>query len=204
MNVEVDRIPALHLSLSDMVFDDHTGLHRWVRIVGLVHDGDDVVITCDGDDQAIRIAAGTLVAVCRPATGVHHGGDDAAIQDSMCACYSGDVDSASAAVAAHAQEAPRPVSDGLRPYPNSNYEGMYGGDLDHVVDAVGGTPDAQTRGLRDAATRRHLTEVRNGRALAGGARAGDDQEEPVEHLADWYVGDVGYLIDTRDIGGSGR
>ncbi len=195
MNVEVDRIPALHLCLADMVFDDHAGLQRWVPIVGLTLDSEHVLVMCDGDEQPLRIPAGSLVAVRRPQHPGQHSDED--LHDRMSGWYPGDVDSASAAVAAHSQ-APQQAAAGSLPYPNSHYEGLYGGDLDHVVDAVGGTPDAETRGRRDAATRRHLTAAIQGSDASSDPAGEDEDSELLGRMGDGYVGDVRHLVDKRD------
>lgn len=195
MNVEVDRIPALHLCLADLVFDDHAGLQRWVPIVGLTLDTDHVLVMCQGDEQALRIPAGALVAVRRPELVGPHG-DDSDLNDRMSGWYPGDVDSASAAVAAHSQQSPQPPAGSL-PYPNSHYEGLYGGDLDHVVDAVGGTPDAETRGRRDAATRRHLTQSTPQAEPAQDDSAEDDDGELLGRMGDGYIGDVRHIFDKK-------
>jgi hypothetical protein len=190
MSVEVERIPAIQLSLADMVFDDHTGLQRWVRVVGLAIDSDHVQVMCEGDDQPLRIPAGALVAARRVAHPAAHG-DDSDMHDRMSAWYPGDVDSASAAVAAHAQE-PARAPDGQPAYPNAHYEGLYGGDLDHVVDAVGGVPDADTRIRRDQATRRHLTQAQ--RALAdAGLPVEEDDDDSLGRF-----GEVGYFGESKD------
>jgi len=190
MSVEVERIPAIQLSLADMVFDDHTGLQRWVRVVGLAIDGDHVQVMCEGDDLPLRIPVGALVAARRVAhPGAH--GDDPDMHDRMSGWYPGDVDSASAAVAAHAQE-PARAPDGQPAYPNAHYEGLYGGDLDHVVDAVGGVPDADTRSRRDEATRRHLTQAQ--RALAdAGLPVEEDDDDSLGRF-----GEVGYFGESKD------
>jgi len=194
MNVEVDRIPALHLCLADMVFDDHAGLQRWVPIVGLTLDAEHVLVMCEGDEQALRVPAGALVAVRRPE---HPGQHDDDVHDRMSGWYPGDVDSASAAVAAHSQQPQQAATDSL-PYPNSHYEGLYGGDLDHVVDAVGGTPDAETRGRRDAATRRHLTAANQDPDASADAAGEDDEGELLGRMGDGYVGDVRHIVDKKD------
>jgi hypothetical protein len=108
------------------------------------------------------------------------------------------VDSASAAVREHSR-APKPAPAQTLPYPNSHYEGLYGGDLDHVVDAVGGTPDTETRGRRDEATRRRQSEVRPGTDQSG-APAGEDDEgegELLGRMGDGYAGDVSHVFDRK-------
>jgi hypothetical protein len=193
MTVDVDRIPALHLSLSDMVWDHHPQQQRWVRIVGLALDDDHVIVTCEGDDQVIGIPAQALVAVRRPGP-LGPPGDDAEVHETMSGWYPGDMASASAAVSAHAQRsAVRPAP--TKASPIAHYEGLYGGDLDHIVDAIGGVPDAETRDLRAAATRRHLAE---GQQEPSDGDASETDDDGTDNQADWYVGDVGYIVDNRD------
>lgn len=195
MNVEVDRIPAVQLSLADVVFDDRAGQRRWVGIVGLSRHGDDVLVTCSGADQPLRVPAGSLVATRRHAT--TGPGDETEIKVRMSDWYPGDVDSASAAVMEHSRST-EPTPTASEPYPNVRYEGLYGGDLDHVVDAVGGTPDTETRGRRDEATRRRQTAARP--VAEDAADSGEDDEGEAEmlgRLGDGYAGDVRRPSDQR-------
>lgn len=192
MNVEVDRIPAVQLSLADVILDEHTGRRRWVGIEGLLRQGDDVLVTCHGDEQPVRIPAGSLVATRRHAA--VGPGDDAEIKVRMSNWYPGDVDSASAAVLEHSRTA-KAAPTANEPYPNAHYEGLYGGDLDHVVDAIGGTPDTETRGRRDEATRRRQTAARS-----VDEDSGDDDEGEAEllgRMGDGYAGDVRPASDQR-------
>lgn len=197
MTVDVDRIPALQLSLADMVWDDHPEQQRWLIVVSLARDVDHVLVTCAGDQLPLRIPADALVGVRRIVAAHTHGGDED-VHAQISGYYPGDVASASAAVAAHADAhlPPRPSATPTRPYPNSHYEGLYGGDLDHVVDAVGGTPDAGTRDLRRAATKRHLTDPRDASGVA--EPTAETDEEIDERMAGWYAGDIGFLVDNRD------
>jgi hypothetical protein len=196
MSVHIDRIPALHLSLSDMIWDDHPTQQRWLGIVGLALDAQHVVVTCEGDEQALRIPVDTLVGV-RRVMPVSHTSDDAEVQALIAAAYPGDVATARAAAAAHADAhgAPRPSSTPTRPYPNSHYEGLYGGDLDHVVDAVGGSPDSQTRDLRDAATRRHMSDPHDSSGVA--EPTAETDEELAERMAGYYAGDIDSIVGRR-------
>ncbi len=198
MIVDVDRIPALQLSLADMVWDDHPEKLRWLTVVSLARDVDHVLVTCAGDDLPLRIPADALVGVRRIVASHPHAGDEAEVHAQISGSYPGDVSSASAAVAAHADAhlPPRPSATPTRPYPNSHYEGLYGGDLDHVVDAVGGTPDAGTRDLRDAATKRHLTDPRDASSVA--EPTAETDEEIDERMSGWYAGDIGFVVDNRD------
>jgi hypothetical protein len=197
MNVEVDRIPALQLSLADMVWDDHPEQQRWLMVVSLVLDVDHVLVTCAGDERPLRIPVDARVGVRRIVPAVPQAGDEAEVHAQISGYYPGDVSSASAAVAAHADAHLPRQSAGARtqPYPNSHYQGVYGGDLDHVVDAVGGTPDAQTRDLRNAATRRHLTDPHDASSVA--EPTSETDEELDERMSGLYSGDVGCLVDTR-------
>jgi hypothetical protein len=196
MTVEADRIPALQISLADMVWDDHPEQQRWLTVVSLALDVDHVLVTCAGDDKPLRIPVDVLVGVRRFIRSVPQSGDDE-MHDQIAGYYPGDVASATEAVAAHtdAHLPPRPASAPTQPYPNAHYEGLYGGDLDHVVDAVGGTPDAQTRDLRHAATKR-LSDARDASIVAEPDTETD--EELDERMAGWYAGDIGYVVDNKD------
>ncbi len=198
MTVDVDRIPALQLSLADMVWDDHPDQQRCLTVVSLVLDGDHILVTCAGDDQALRIPADALVGVRRLVPSVPHAGDEAEVNAQIAGYYPGDVASASEAVAAHADAhlLPKPTGSPTQPYPNSHYEGLYGGDLDHVVDAVGGTPDAQTRDLRKAATKRHLADAHDESSVA--EPTAETDEELDERMSGWYAGDIGFVVDNKD------
>ena len=198
MTVDVDRIPALQLSLADMVWDDHPDQQRWLTVVSLALDVDHILVTCVGDERPLRIPVDALVGVRRIVASGPHAGDDAQVQAEMSGYYPGDVAEASAAVAAHADAhlPPRPSATPTRPYPNSHYVGLYGGDLDHVVDAVGGTPDSQTRDLRHAATRRHLTDPHDASSVA--EPTSETDEEIDERMLGWYAGDIGFVVDNRD------
>lgn len=198
MTVDVDRIPALQLSLADMVWDDHPEQQRWLTVVSLALDVDHVLVTCAGDALPLRIPADAFVGVRRLVPAVPQAGDEAEVNAQISGSYPGDVASASAAVAAHADAhlPPKPSGTPTHPYPNSHYEGLYGGDLDHVVDAVGGTPDASTRDLRDAATKRHRTDPHDASSVAGPTAETD--EEIDERMYGWYAGDIGSIVDNRD------
>jgi hypothetical protein len=198
MNVEADRIPALQLSLADLVWDDHPEQQRWLTIVSIVLDGDHVLVTCAGDEQPLRIPADAFVGVRRIVRTSPHPGDDADMHALVAGHYPGDVAAASAAAAAHADahQPPRPSGSPTQPYPNAHYEGLYGGDLDHVVDAVGGTPDPQTRDLRHAATQRHLADAPAGSAAA--EPTAETDEELDERMSGWYAGDIGFVVDNKD------
>ena len=198
MTVDFDRIPALQLSLADMIWDDHPEQQRWLTVVSLALDVDHILVTCAGDDEPLRVPVDALVGVRRLVHAVPSAGDEAEVHAQISGYYPGDVASASEAVAAHADahQPPRPTGAPTQPYPNSHYEGLYGGDLDHVVDAVGGTPDAQTRDLRDAATKRHLTEARD--ASGAAEPTAESDEELDERMSGWYAGDIGFVVDNRD------
>jgi len=198
MTVDVDRIPALQLSLADMVWDDHPEQQRWLTVVSLALDADHVLVTCAGDERPLRIPADAFVGVRRLVPAVPHTGDDAEVHAQISGYYPGDVALARAAASAHADahQPPRPSAAPTQPYPNSHYEGLYGGDLDHVVDAVGGTPDTETRGRRHEATRRHLTDPHDSSSVAGPTSETD--EEIDERMYGWYAGDIGSIVDNRD------
>jgi hypothetical protein len=197
MTVDVDRIPALQLSLADMVWDDHPEQQRWLTVVSLALDVDHVLVTCAGDERPLRIPADAFVGVRRLVPAVPNAGDEAEVHAQISGFYPGDVALARAAAAAHADahQPPRPSNSPTQPYPNSHYEGLYGGDLDHVVDAVGGTPDAETRDLRHAATRRHLTDPHDASSVA--EPTAETDEEIDERMSGWYAGDIGFIVDNK-------
>ncbi len=196
MSVDVDRIPALHLSLADAVFDDHEGLQRWLRVVALAAENGDVLVTCEGDDQVLRFAADALVAARRAdVTGFEV--EDVDMNDWISTSYPGDVDSAAAAVVAHARDRSGSGAQTPRTAPVAHYEGLYGGDLDAIIDALGATPDARTRVLREAATRRHLTEAQLGSVSGAEASVELDDDDLIDTFGDWYVADGGFT----DMGG---
>ena len=195
MTVEVDRIPALQLTLADLVWDDHPEQQRWLTVVSLALDVDHVLVTCAGDQQPLRIPVDALVGVRRLVPAVPQVGDEDELHARIAGYYPGDVASATQAVADHtdAHLSPTPSGSTSQPYPNSHYEGLYGGDLDHVVDAVGGTPDEATRDRRLEATRRHLTERRD--APDAEQPTTESDEELDERMSGWYAGDIGFVVD---------
>jgi hypothetical protein len=168
-----------------------------LTVASLALDVDHVVVTYAGDDQPLRIPVDALVGVRRLVPSVPQAGDEAEVHAQISGYYPGDVATATQAVAAHtdAHLPPKRSGTATQPYPNAHYEGLYGGDLDHVVDAVGGTPDAQTRDRRLEATKRHLTDVRDTSAQAGPTTESD--EELDERMAGWYAGDIGFVVDNK-------
>ncbi len=190
-SVDVDRIPALQLSLADAVFDDHQGLQRWLRVVALATDGADVLVTCEGDRERLRFPSDALVAARRAALGEQEV-EDVDMNEWISRSYPGDVDSAAMAVVAHARDEADSGSQPPATAPVAHYEGLYGGDLDAIIDALGGTRDVRTRVLREAATRRHLTEAQLGSVSGAEASVELDDDDLIDTFSDWYVADGGF------------
>jgi hypothetical protein len=78
--------------------------------------------------------------------------------------------------------------------------GIYGGDLDHIVDAMGaGDPNVAARELRVAAIQRTLAAARAEHAPQPGEAETDEITAAVEaRMAGWYAGDVGFVAEHRD------
>lgn len=194
MNPEVYRVPAVQLSLADAVFDDRAGVERWLRVVALAVDGDDVLVTCQGEAEALRLPSRQYVAARRSGTPEAVAvAEDVDMNEWMSLSYSGDVASATAAVAAHAKDQPVVEPEPMLDDPVAHYEGgLYGGDLEAIIDALGGTSDARTRVLREAATRRHLAEAQGPGSSTPGRSADLDDDDLIDTLSEWYVGDGGF------------
>jgi hypothetical protein len=200
MNQHVDRIPPLELTLADAVRITVGQEQRWAPVIGLVRAGQSVAITCAGLDRALVLPAGVPVVVLRGADET----DDVDLEESMSGWYAGDVDSAGAAAAQRARGAAPPLrgsgvvaaaAAGLSRDPS--LVGIYGGDLDHVVDAMGGgDPNVAARELRVAAIQRTLAAGRVEHAPQPGEAETDEITEAVEaRMAGWYAGDVGYVTE---------
>jgi hypothetical protein len=198
MYTDADWTPPLLLTLEDSIWDDRTDAPGWVRIVGLALDGDHVQVTLDGSPgRVLRLPAVVPIHVLR-ATPV---GEEGAVDDQMASWYAGDVDSVGAAMTAHAQPAP-PVPGPGRAVPafarDPELVGIYGGDLDHVMDAVGAaSPDARARTLRDEVTRRSLAEAAAHPPARPETADPDAEEAQDERMAGYYGGDLGSVLEHR-------
>jgi hypothetical protein len=206
MTQHVDRIPPLELTLADAMRISVGEEQHWAPVIGLVLAGDRVVVTCAGLDRALTLPADVPVVVLR---GADTELDDGEFEASMSGWYAGDVDSA-AAGAAPAERAKRPApplrgsgvvaaaAAGLSRDPS--LVGIYGGDLDHIVDAMGGRdPNVTARELRVAAIQRTLAAAREEHAPQPGEAETDEITEAVEaRMAGWYAGDVDYVAEHGD------
>jgi hypothetical protein len=205
MITDADRILPTQLRLGDAIWDAHPTTATWARVVGLALSGEHVVVTCEGDPQPLRLPAGAPIAVQR--TGLHFPDpvDEAGVDERIAGYYAGDVASAGAAVAdrtlARQQGTPPRASDqGTRALVRDpSLTGIYGGDLDHVMDAVTGhEADPQASARRAAATQQRLAGASSAPA-AGHADADEDTDEAVvEHMQGWYAGDLGAVVQNTD------
>jgi hypothetical protein len=204
MSQHVDRIPPLELTLADALRITVGQQHRWAPVIGLVLAGEQVVVTCAGLDRALTLPAGVPVVVARSTEAE---GDDADVEASMSGWYAGDMDSAGAAAKERANGAPVPLAGsgvvaaaaaGLSRDPS--LVGIYGGDLDHIVDAMGaGDPNVAARELRVAAIQRTLAAAREEHAPQPGEVETDEITAAVEaRMAGWYAGDVDFVAEHRD------
>jgi hypothetical protein len=204
MSQHVDRIPPLELTLADALRITVGEQHRWAPVIGLVLAGDQVVVTCAGLDRALTLPAGVPVVVSRV---IEAPGDDGDVEASMSGWYAGDVDSAGAAAKERASSPAPPLrgsgvvaaaAAGLSRDPS--LVGIYGGDLDHIVDAMGGgDPNVAARELRVAAIQRTLAAAREEHAPQPGEAETDEITAAVEaRMAGWYAGDVDFVAEHRD------
>jgi hypothetical protein len=155
MDADSDRIPALRLTLDHylpLTGDD------WVRVLALRLDGSDVVVTI-GPDSTFRVPTMQLV-YARLSGSLTDPAEE--VDQHMAHWYAGDLMDAEYAVGSH--EAPATRRPGPRvaygqPVPelvrDRSLVGIFGGDLDAVLDTVG-TPDpkaGRARELRATAER---------------------------------------------------
>jgi ribosomal protein L12E/L44/L45/RPP1/RPP2 len=76
--------------------------------------------------------------------------------------------------------------------------GIYGGDLDHVMDAVGApSHDARARTLRDEVTRRNLAEAAAHPPARPEAVDSEGEEAQDERMAGYYAGDLRSVLENR-------
>ena len=204
MTDHVDRIPPVELTLEDSLRITVGGRAGWAPVLGLVRTGDIVVVTCAGLDTALALDASVPVVVLRSPPSAY--GEEEADEE-MFGWYSGDVAEAGEAVSEHsrfvASGAGTPV--GERP---STFErdpslvGIYGGDLEHIMDAMGtGPSDAEARARR-AEAQRSLAEAAASHpdhAPQPGEPETDEITEAVEaRMAGWYAGDVDFVREHKD------
>ncbi|HEX6889003.1 MAG TPA: hypothetical protein VF143_12930 [Candidatus Nanopelagicales bacterium] len=203
MTQHVDRIPPLELTLEDAVRVTVSGTQRWALVLGLVHAGDEVVVTCAGLDRALVLPARVPVVVLR---GAMPEADDIDVEDAMGHWYAGDVDAATASALAAERAKVRttaqpPASGAPRMSRDPSLVGIYGGDLDHIIDALGhGDADPAARALR-ATLQRALAEAaaQQEHVPQPGEPETDAITEAVEaRMAGWYAGDVDFVAEHKD------
>lgn len=152
----VERVLPTRLGLGDTVLVGPPDARRWVRVVGLSVEGGHVVVRAADAPDALRLPAGVPVLVAHPCEHEHLT-DDRALEEQMAGWYAGDLHAAGQAVAGHATDPGGGRGQGRGSAPGrQDLVGIYGGDLDHVMDAMGGSPDAAARLLRADAVRRAL------------------------------------------------
>lgn len=197
MSDDVARIPATRLCLSDELLLQTPEGPRWSRVIGLALDGEHVLAICEDSEDPVRLSVQASLRVRRAARVVTDLEDDAAVEDGMATWYPGDLRAAGSAVIQHAsadgQGAAAEASgegDGI-----SHYSGLYGGDLDHVVAALGGTPaDLSPADLRAAAFQRSVAARRD--ASTDANPDDDESDEAVdEQISGLYAGDLGHLVE---------
>lgn len=161
----MDRIAALELCLGDAIPVPGSEPREWTRVVGLALDGGSVVVTGAEDAVTVRLRPDAAIPVVRAAALPADLADEVAFDERMFGWYAGDVAAAGAAVAGHAADL-RTVAARQDPTPGHGLQrgadlvGIYGGDLDHVVDALGGRDDAQARAARAQAAQRSTAAAR--------------------------------------------
>ena len=209
MNDDVVRISPARLCLSDSLLLESPEGPRWSPVVGLALDGDLVVATCAGHGDPVRLPAHMSIRVRRSGPVASDADDESDVEAGMATWYPGDLGAAGSAVVEHASVdgRARPSAGSEADAALSHYPGLYGGDLDHVVDALGGAPgDLSPADLRAAAFQRSVAARRGGPAPAGGGdeavdEAVDEEEADAavdEQMSGLYTGDLGHLVDGRD------
>lgn len=192
-----DRIPALHLTLEHEV---RTESGDWVAIQGLSRDGDDVVVTCCEGRVQWRVPASSRVAARSGGSGADPT-DERDLDVRMAGWYAGDVDAAEHAVEDHHHpEPPEParrvaygheVPDLQR---DPELVGIYGGDLDHVVDALGAAADVDARARRQEAYARGMARAHHEEPVEDS----QTDEDVEKQISGWYAGDLGSVTpDSR-------
>jgi hypothetical protein len=195
MNDDVVRISPARLCLSDALLLESPEGPRWSPVTALALEGDLVVATCEGQEGPVRLPAHMSIRV-RRTSAVGDADDEAAVEAGMATWYPGDLGAAGSAVVEHAS-----VDGGRRPRAGedaemSHYPGLYGGDLDHVVDALGGTPgDLSPADLRAAAFQRSVA-ARRVPVPEEAAHPAADEDEAVDAQM-LQTGDLGHPVDGR-------
>jgi hypothetical protein len=204
MTDHVDRIPPVQLTLEDSLRITVEGREQWAPVLGLVRTGDIVVATCAGLDTALALSATVPVVVLRSDQSAY--GDDGEVYEAMSGWYAGDVSEVGKAVSEHTRtdgEARAPSA--RRP---SNFQrdpslvGIYGGDLDHIMDAMGAAPADEDARSRRAQVQRTLAEAAAARA-AHAPQPGEPETDEIteaveERMAGWYAGDVDFVREHKD------
>jgi hypothetical protein len=205
MNDDVVRISPARLCLSDALLLESPEGPRWSPVVGLALEGDLVVATCAGHGDPVRLPAHMSIRVRRSGPVAGEADDESDVEAGMATWYPGDLGAAGSAVVEHASVdgRPRTAAGSEADAAMSHYPGLYGGDLDHVVDALGGAPgDLSPADLRAAAFQRSVAARRGGPAPPEGSdEAVDDDEADAavdEQMSGLYTGDLGHLVDGRD------
>jgi hypothetical protein len=186
MDDDVVRILPGRLCLSDSILLGSGDDARWARVVGLALDGHDVLATCAGQPAPVRLAGSVAIRVQRE-HGEGEPGDDEGLEHGIATGYPGDLRAAGSAVLQHAAAAGQSQPGGSDA-DISHYPGLYGGDLEHVVDALGGTPgDLSPADLRTAAFQRSVAARRA--AEAAEADEADDEDSDDDRLSGPYSRD---------------
>lgn len=204
MTDHVDRIPPVQLTLEDSLRITVEGRARWAPVLGLVRTGDIVVVTCAGLDTALALAAAVPVVVLRSDASAF--GEDGEVDEVMSGWYAGDVSQVGEAVTDHSRAvAAGGAPAGQRPgafQRDPHLVGIYGGDLDHIMDAMGTGPGDQAARSRRAEVQRSLAEAaaaRGDHAPQPGEPETDEITEAVEaRMAGWYAGDVDFVREHKD------
>lgn len=195
MDTHLESVFPLQLTLEDLIYDTHEGQHTWLQVVGLAVDGDGVMVVCEGDPDPLRLPVSRPVRVRRregaDQTG-SPGSQGEADAEFVADYYPGDLDSARAA---HAQPRLTPIRSSKGPS-EPHYDGVYGGDLDHVVAALG-----SKTGDRVALEARAAAFLRRMRAPdideVDDDAAAEDNDSVNEGMAGFYTGDLGSIMPPR-------
>lgn len=186
---DIARIRPRRLCLSDAIVVGAGEGARWARVIGLALDGADVVATCEGEPQPVRLAGSVAIRVRRDASGERDTGDDESVEAGIATWYPGDLRAAGSAVLQHAAADRGPGAPAAPDDDVSHYSGLYGGDLDHVVDALGGAPgDLSPADLRAAAFQLRVA-ARRAEAAADAEEAEQAEDDADDHLSGPYSRD---------------
>lgn len=184
MDAYVARILPTQLCLSDAILIGSTDGPRWAAVTGVAREGRDVLVSCEGQPAPMRLVGHVAVRVRRLAEPVEPE-DESALEEGIATWYPGDLRAAGSAVLQHAAADERPEGEGSAEEEISHYSGLYGGDLDHVVDALGGSPgDLSPADLRTEAFRRGAAARR-----VEAAEPDDEPDDSDEQMSGPYAGD---------------